>query len=126
TVYISTDYVFNDGGPHDEVMPGSTPRSVYGRSKLAGELATLEHDGIVVRVSALYGHHRSHKGPSFPEMVTTGFEPLRLPDDQRFSPTYAPDAAERIAELAVALGHACGPAEPCPIEVPQGIYHAAN
>ena len=50
TVYISTDYTFNDGGPHDESLPGETPRSVYGQTKLGGELATLEHGGIVVRV----------------------------------------------------------------------------
>lgn len=114
TVYISTDYVFSEGGPHDEVMPGRQPRSVYGRSKLAGELATLENDGIVVRVSGLYGHHRSHKGPTFPEMILSGWEPIDLPTDQVFSPTYAPDAAQRIALLAeMDAGVA-------------GTYHAAN
>lgn len=125
TIYVSTDYVFNDGGPHDEVIPGQRPRSVYGQTKLAGELATLEQGGIVVRVSALYGHHRSHKGPTFPETVTTGFDPLKLPTDQRFSPTYAPDAAERIATLALDLldkraGWTGNP------DHPSGIYHAAN
>lgn len=99
-VYISTDYVFNDGGPHGPVMPGRQPRSVYGRSKLAGELQALEYDGAVVRVSGLYGHHRSHKGPSFPEAVTSSFDPMKLPTDQRFSPTYAPDAADAILRVA--------------------------
>ena len=113
TVYISTDYVFHDGGPHDEVMPGGQPRSVYGRSKLAGELATLEQNGMVVRVSGLYGHHRSHKGQTFPEMVVTGYDPLKLPTDQIFSPTYAPDAAGRILDVALT-------------GKPGGIYHAAN
>lgn len=116
TVFVSTDYVFNDGGPHDESLPGAEPRSVYGRTKLAGEIATLESGGIVARVSYLFGHHRSHKGPTFPEMVTSSFDTLKLPVDQRFSPTYAPDAAERIAGLAVGLttGHVTG------------IYHATN
>lgn len=113
TVYISTDYVFNDKGPHTEDMPGQTPRSVYGRSKLAGELATLEQGGIVVRVSGLYGHYRSHKGPSFPEAMLASSDPIRLPTDQWFSPTYAPDAAERILALAAD-------------EKRSGIYHAAN
>lgn len=111
-VYISTDYVHEDG-PVEEVLPGENPRSVYGRSKLAGELATIEHKGTVVRVAALYGHHRSHKGPTFPELVLTGYTPLALPADQRFSPTYAPDAAARIVELAED-------------DSKSGIYHATN
>lgn len=129
TVYISTDYVFNDDGPHDEALPGADPRSVYGRTKLGGELATLENDGIVVRVSALFGHHRSHKGPSFPDMISSSFDAIRLPADQRFSPTYAPDAARRIADLAHGLvaDWTMAPLGDDPDSEPtQGIYHAAN
>ena len=130
TVYVSSDYVFSDGGPHDESLPGRQPRSVYGRSKLAGELATLEKDGIVVRVSGLYDHeYQSHKGPSFPEAMLSSWDPVELPTDQVFSPTYAPDAAERIAQLA--LGLLSGEAElsghtwDAHVSV-NGIYHAAN
>lgn len=113
TVYISTDYVFNEGGPHDESLPGQQPRSVYGRSKLAGEMATLEHGGIVVRVAALFGHHLSHKGPTFPAQVLSDHAPMKLPTDQVFTPTYAPDAAGRILDLALD-------------SKATGIYHAAN
>lgn len=116
TIYVSTDYVFTAGGPHEEVFPGAMPRSVYGRTKLAGEFATVENGGIVVRVAGLFGHYRSHKGPSFPEMLLSSHDPIRLPTDQVFSPTYAPDAAERILTLAYRL--ADGKAE--------GIYHATN
>ena len=132
TVYLSTDYVFNDGGPHDEGMPGQQPRSVYGKSKLAGELETLQRDGIVVRISGVYHHkYESHKGPSFPTQITTGFDPVKVASDQRFSPTYAPDAADRIAVLASRLGTWAQ----CDIHeqgfddedgMPSGIYHAAN
>jgi dTDP-4-dehydrorhamnose reductase len=119
TVYISTDYVFTDGGPHDESMPGQQPRSVYGRSKLAGELATLEHGGIVVRVSSLYGHYTSRaKGnKGFPDAFLSSSDSIKLPTDQTFSPTYAPDAAERMLMLSAALMHTGRP---------QGVYHAAN
>jgi dTDP-4-dehydrorhamnose reductase len=113
TVYVSTDYVWGGGGPHDEAMPGRQPMSVYGRSKLAGELATLERDGIVVRVAALYGHYPSHKGPTFPDRVLSEWGPLDLPTDQRFSPTYAPHAAIRIAHLVETEGSS-------------GIYHATG
>lgn len=128
TIYISTDYVFNDGGPHDEEMPGQQPRSVYGRSKLAGELETLEQGGIVVRVSGLYHHaYESHKGPSFPTQIVTGFDPVKVASDQRFSPTYAPDAAERIADLALSVADPTYFMGATAIDQqPTGIYHAAN
>lgn len=126
TVYISTDYVFNDGGPHDEGMPGQQPRSVYGKSKLAGELETLQRDGIVVRVSGLYHHkYESHKGPSFPTQVVSGFDPIKVASDQRFSPTYTPDAAARIAEIARAWPESRIPFNPF-VPPLNGIYHAAN
>lgn len=131
TVYISTDYVFNDGGPHDEGMPGQQPRSTYGKSKLAGELETLQRDGIVVRVSGLYHHkYESHKGPSFPTQIVSGFDPVKVASDQRFSPTYTPDAAERIAEIAREVG--MGVTEDVhdldrfDYVRPSGIYHASN
>lgn len=126
TVYVSTDYVFNDDGPHDEDLPGEDPRSVYGKTKLGGELATLEQGGIVVRVSALFGHHRSHKGPSFPELVASSFDTLRVPADQRFSPTYAPDAAARIATLATEMAHDRDVTRDDTRIPVGGIYHAAN
>jgi dTDP-4-dehydrorhamnose reductase len=118
TVYISTDYVFNDNGPHTEELPGSTPRSAYGRSKLAGELATLEHGGVVVRVSGMYGHFvsRAKGNKGFPDALLQSSDPIRLPTDQRFSPTYASHAAERILQISQML--ADGKAN--------GIYHAAN
>jgi dTDP-4-dehydrorhamnose reductase len=123
TVYVSTDYVFNDGGPHDESLPGERPRSVYGQTKLGGELATLERGGIVVRVSGLFGKYDSHKGKSFPDRIADDdYHPIRLPSDQVFSPTWAPDAAARIADLALGLAQSEWGVEP-PIS---GIYHAAN
>ena len=132
TVYVSTDYVFTDGGPHDESMPGTQPRSVYGRSKLAGELETLEQGGIVVRVSALYGHFvsRAKGNKGFPDAFLSSHDTIKLPTDQVFSPTYAPDAAERILTLAMALvtGGGCYPMGSADVNLkaPTGIYHAAN
>ena len=134
TLYLSSDYVFTDGGPHTESMPGQQPRSVYGRSKLAGELATLEHGGIVVRVSALYGHYTSRaKGSKgFPDAFLKSHDTIKLPTDQVFSPTYAPDAAERILELATGLAAQGGPPKSMPMSAAEarrqviGVYHAAN
>lgn len=129
TLFVSTDYVFGDGGPHDEALPGREPRSAYGRTKRAGEIMALENDGIVVRVSGLFdGEFQSRKGVSFPEMVAQSYDPLRLPSDQVFSPTYAPDAADRIAHLTRALvgGERHIQTAPDDMVVVGGIYHAAN
>ena len=120
TLFISTDYVFNDGGPHTEDMPGQQPRSVYGRSKLAGELATLEHGGAVARVASLYGHFDSHKGPSFPQTILSSHSPIRLPTDQVMSPTYAPDAATQILRVAQMM------AEGTHYKGQHAIFHATN
>src|SRR4029450_6291254 len=58
-IYLSTDYVF-DGTkptPYDE-WDTPNPESVYGRSKLAGELE-LAHDpaATIVRISWVFGVH---------------------------------------------------------------------
>ena len=113
TLYISTDYAFGNDGPHEEVLSGSVPPSVYGQTKALGELKTLERGGVVVRVAGLYGHHESHKGVQFPDMVVGSYDTLHVPDDQRFSPTYAPDAAKRIVDIAL---------DP----YAEGIYHATG
>lgn len=128
TLFLSTDYVFNDNGPHDESLPGERPRSVYGQTKLGGELAVLGHGGIVVRIAGVFGHARSHKGPQFPDVVLADDAPLKAPTDQRFTPTYAVDAAQRIARLALNLaGAEVDPWEQdYRYDSPSGIYHATN
>lgn len=130
TVFVSTDYVWSDGGPHEESLPGREPRSVYGRTKRTGEIMALENDGIVVRVSGLYDEEfvSRKSATDFPARVLTSFENMRFPSDQVFSPTYARDAAKRIAMLAGLAAEGKTLALPGFPEQPliQGIYHAAN
>ena len=63
-LYVSTDYVFDGskGSPYVETDPPA-PLSVYGRSKLAGEEATVKANSrsFVVRSSGLFGI----RGPNF-------------------------------------------------------------
>jgi dTDP-4-dehydrorhamnose reductase len=96
--YISTDYVF-DGtkpAPYVESDPVN-PRSVYGRSKYAGELAAGP-DALIVRTSWVCGRYG-------PNMVATilrlAAEPgeLTFVDDQRGHPTFARDLARKVTEL---------------------------
>lgn len=113
-VYICTDYVF-DGtkGSSYQEYDQTNPLSVYGKTKLLGEvyIRDLLNKFYIVRTSWLYGYH----GPNF---VTTMLklaethDSLSVVGDQIGSPTYTVDLAKAIAEL---------------IEKPAyGIYHITN
>ena len=112
-VQLSTDYVF-DGGKHapylEDDAPG--PLSVYGESKLAGEMnAKFNPDHLIVRTQWLYGHG----GKNFVEtMLRLSGErsELAVVDDQIGSPTWTHDLAQAIKAL---LDKGCS-----------GTYHMAN
>ena len=103
-VHVSTDYVF-DGekdGAYDE-FDVTGPVSVYGRSKLGGEIAVRDMSTrwTIVRTCWLYGED----GPNFPEtMIRLAKErdALDVVDDQRGSPTYTRDVARQILRLVEA------------------------
>jgi len=112
-VQISTDYVF-DGGkgtPYAE-DDAPCPLSVYGESKLAGEMnAAFCPEHLIVRTQWLYGLN----GKNFVEtMLRLGAEKdeLAVVDDQIGSPTWTVDLARAIIAL---IDSGC-----------RGIYHAAN
>jgi dTDP-4-dehydrorhamnose reductase len=100
-VQISTDYVFDGlkGKPYLE-SDRPNPRSVYGRSKLAGERAvgeTLE-DYIIIRTSWLFGA----KGKNFVDTILNAASRrsvLEVVGDQHGSPTYVRDLAAAVDRL---------------------------
>jgi len=112
-VHVSTDYVFDGrkGSPYQE-DDAPAPLSIYGESKLAGELnACFNPDHLVVRTQWLYGHG----GKNFVEtMLKLAGErnELGVVDDQIGSPTWTYDLALAIKSL---IDKDC-----------RGIYHAAN
>lgn len=112
-VQISTDYVF-DGAKGAPYLEDDLPRplSVYGESKLAGELnVDVNPDNLVVRTQWLYGLH----GKNFVEtMLRLGQEKdeLSVVDDQIGSPTWTVDLAQAIVSL---IDRDC-----------RGVYHCAN
>ena len=112
-VQVSTDYVF-DGGKGSPYLEGDPvgPLSIYGESKLAGELnAAVVPDHLIVRTQWLYGIH----GKNFVEtMIRLAGErsELAVVDDQIGSPTFTKDLALAIKSL---MDKGC-----------RGIFHAAN
>lgn len=99
---VSTDYVFPGDAtrPYREDDPVG-PCSVYGASKLAGELAVRESNPrhLIVRSAWLYGAGGRNFVDSILDRARKG-EPLRVVDDQRGSPTSAADLAAGLVKLA--------------------------
>jgi dTDP-4-dehydrorhamnose reductase len=98
-VYVSTDYVFDGtkvGAYLEDDIP--CPQSAYGRSKLAGELALRPTDAIA-RTSWMSGAHGPNMVKTILRIVGNP-EPLRFVDDQVGRPTFAPDFAEALMDLA--------------------------
>jgi len=103
-VHVSTDYVFDGAArrPYRENDP-VRPLQVYGRSKLAGEIAVSEvlAAAVVVRTSTLYGPGRRRRPHYVDAVLRQARETGRLRVVRRpvSSPTYAPDLAAAILEL---------------------------
>jgi dTDP-4-dehydrorhamnose reductase len=100
-VHVSTDYVFSGEGfrPYTENQP-CDPRSIYGTSKLKGEMAVINSGcrHIIIRTSWLY----SAFGNNFIKTVRKyGRERghLNMIYDQIGTPTHAADLAQTIMAI---------------------------
>jgi dTDP-4-dehydrorhamnose reductase len=121
-IHISTDYVY-DGRKSEPYVEGDAthPMSIYGSSKLEGEDAVRQANSkhIVLRTSWIF----SPSGRNFVKtMLAQAAEGkrLRVVNDQRGSPTYAPHLVAAILELARQLSARKGDAGRW------GVYHAAG
>jgi dTDP-4-dehydrorhamnose reductase len=101
-IHLSTDYVF-DGEKRDAYVETDmvAPQNVYGRSKLAGEMAVMAANPrhLILRTAWVYAPF----GNNFVlTMLRLGRERdhIRVVDDQLGCPTYAPDIAEAIIDMA--------------------------
>lgn len=114
-MYISTDYVFNGLGeaPWQPDCQDYAPLSVYGKTKLEGELAVHEllERFFIVRIAWAFGLN----GKNFIKtMLSLGqtHSQLRVVCDQIGTPTYTLDLARLLADM---------------IETDKyGFYHATN
>jgi dTDP-4-dehydrorhamnose reductase len=114
-LYISTNEVFD--GMRREIYrewDATNPLSTYARSKAAGEQAVRDLLGgrfYIVRIAWLFGPG----GNNFITKILTGAEKygaLRVAADEFGNPTYAPDLAAALVQLAASHHY--------------GIYHMTN
>lgn len=105
-VHFSTDYVF-DGKSRTPYTEDSValPLSIYGNSKLAGELLvrTMARKFFVIRTCGLYGLAGSRgKGGNFVETMLSkarNGDSIRVVNDQTLTPTSTLEVARQIATL---------------------------
>jgi dTDP-4-dehydrorhamnose reductase len=126
-LHVSSDYVFDGekGSPYDEA-DAPHPLSAYGESKLAGEQAVRAANPkhYVVRTAWVY----AHGGKNFPRTILAlaAKGPVRVVDDQRGSPTFAPHLAQAIARLveteAFGIWHLAGAGEASWYELTRALF----
>ena len=114
-MYISTDYVFDGQGtePWEADCKEYAPLSVYGRTKLEGELAVAEalDAYFIVRIAWVFGIN----GKNFVKTMlalSEKYESLRVVDDQIGTPTYTFDLARLLVDMIKTDKY--------------GYYHATN
>ena len=119
-VHVSTDYVFpgdrtGESARPYEVDDPTGPRSAYGRTKLAGELAVREllpDASWVVRTAWVYGATGGNFVKTMARLESQR-ETVSVVDDQRGSPTWSRDLARGLFALTRE-------------DAPPGTYHCTN
>ena len=112
---ISTDYVFDGRGtePWEPDCRDYNPISVYGRTKLAGELAVsgLLEKFFIVRIAWVFGKNGKNFIRTMLKLGET-HDTLRVVNDQIGTPTYTYDLARLLVDMIQTDAY--------------GYYHATN
>lgn len=112
-IYVSTDYVF-DGTKTDYYKPDdlTNPKSIYGLTKLKGELEALKNEKtFVVRTAWVFGINGNNFIKTMLNLSKSHKE-LSVVSDQFGSPTYTVDLAKLLVDMSETDKY--------------GIYHATN
>lgn len=119
-IHLSTDYVFSGTAqvPYHE-SDDTGPRSVYGRTKLLGEVAVAHANPrhIILRTAWVY----SPFGRNFVKTMLSlarDRDEVRVVADQWGNPTSALDIADGVLHIAQRLKEDAG--------APMGVYHLAG
>ena len=117
-IHISTDYVFDGTAtqPYKETDQ-TNPVSIYGQSKLQGEVLALENcpSTIIIRTAWVYSSFGNNFVKTMLRLMKER-ESINVVNDQFGCPTYAADLAAAIMQII-----ASGKSNENP-----GIYHYAN
>jgi dTDP-4-dehydrorhamnose reductase len=99
-LHVSTDFVFDDSDEPLDEFARPRPRSVYARSKFAGEelAARTGCRLLLARVQALYGRGGRGFSSRLPELLRER-KPLKLDGERRVQPTWVRATARQIAVL---------------------------
>ena len=94
-IYLSTDFIFGEGGPHAE-DDAPAPLNLYGASKLEAEalINAAAIKATIVRPVFMYGPVWQNLRPSFIQWVAGKLkngEPIKVVTDQARTPTYIGD-----------------------------------
>lgn len=113
-VFLSSDYVFGDGGPHDE-RDEPSPMNEYGRQKLETERLVLQGpDNLVIRTCQVYGQdvRRANYVLSTIDRLVAG-EDVFARADLFGTPTCVRDLADEVVALSASaasgIWHVAGP-----------------
>jgi dTDP-4-dehydrorhamnose reductase len=121
-IHISTDYVF-DGRKKAPYVEEDTPapQGVYGRSKLEGEVAVRDANPmhVILRTAWVFSATGRNFVKTILERARLG-ERLRVVDDRRGNPTYAPHLVDAVIAIALQMK---GKAD---ADGRWGVYHAAG
>ena len=115
-IHVSTDYVFDGNAAEPYTEDDQTnPQTVYGASKLAGEIALQRSGGrfVIIRTAWVFSEYGKN---FFKTMLRLGSEreSLSIVGDQIGCPTYAQDIGRLIVELLPKIeGH----------NIESGVYH---
>jgi dTDP-4-dehydrorhamnose reductase len=100
-VQISTDYIFDGmAGPYTPTDPPN-PLSIYGWSKLGGELITRQHKGLwlIIRTTVLFSEAENNFVAKMVRQLAQGKPVTLYQSGLRGTPTYVPKLAAEIIRM---------------------------
>jgi dTDP-4-dehydrorhamnose reductase len=116
-VHISTDYVFSGESELAwKTDDNRSPRSAYGRTKLAGEervLGAYQEGSLLIRTAWLYSPWKKNFLKTILRLACENSSQIRMVNDQMGQPTSAIDLAIRIIEVAES-------------SLSSGVFHGTN